>query len=83
MWTSPVGDIGAGDRPLADLMHGCWSSFIKTGAPACGSPPWPAYTPATDQLMEFSAAPGVRTGFKKGAFTAQQTIGLPGLKLGE
>jgi hypothetical protein len=33
--------------------------------------------------MEFSAPPGARTGFKKGAFTAQQTIGLPGLKLGK
>ena len=83
MRTSPVGNIGEHDLALADLMHGCWTSFIKTGRPACGSPPWPAYTPSTDQLMEFSADSGVRTGFKKGAFTAQETVGLGALKLGE
>lgn len=83
MRASPVGDLGDGDMPLADLMHSCWSSFIKTGRPACGSPQWPAYTPESDQLMEFSAESGVRTGFKKGAFTAHETVGLGALKLGE
>jgi para-nitrobenzyl esterase len=80
MWTSPVGNVGEGDKPLADLMHGCWATFAKTSRP-CAQ--WPAYTPAGDQLMEFSADSGVRTGFKKAAFTAQETVGLPGLKLGE
>lgn len=83
MRASPVGDLGDGDMGLADLMHGCWSSFIKTGRPACGSPQWPAYTQEGDQLMEFGLESGVRTGFKKGAFTAHETIGLAGLKLGE
>lgn len=81
MRLSPVGDLGAGDLGVADLMHGCWSSFIKTGRPACGSPQWPAYTPDGDQLMEFSTESGVRTGFKKGAFTAQEKVGLGALKL--
>jgi para-nitrobenzyl esterase len=80
MWTSPVGDVGEADKPMAELMHACWAAFAKTGAP-CAQ--WPAYTPSTDQLMEFSADSGVRTGFKKGPFTAQETVGLPGLKLGE
>lgn len=80
MELSIVGNIGAGDRPMADLMHACWVSFAKTGAP-CAQ--WPAYTPAGDQLMEFGIDPGVRTGFKKGPFTALETVGLPPLKLGE
>ena len=52
--------------------------LAKTGAPGCG---WPAYTREGDQLMEFSADSGVRTGFKKAPFTAVETFGLPPLKL--
>ena len=81
MWTSPVGDVGANDRPLADLMHSCWASFAKTGRPNCDGVVWPAYTPSSDQLMEFSADSGVRTGFKKAQFNAQETVGIPALKL--
>lgn len=61
-------------------MHGCRVAFAKTGAP---SAQWPAYTPSTDQLKAFSADSGVRTGFKKAAFTAQETVGWRALKLGE
>ncbi|RYG32090.1 MAG: hypothetical protein EON93_11830, partial [Burkholderiales bacterium] len=80
-WSRDVGDIIAPDAPLADLMHACWAGFIKTGAPACGSPAWPAYTAASDQLMEFNEASGVRTGFKKAPFTAQEMVWLPQLGL--
>lgn len=80
MMTSPVGDIGAGDKPLADLMHACWAAFAKTSQP-CAQ--WPSYSAASDQLMEFSADSGVRAGFKKAPFTTQEAVGLPGLKLGE
>jgi para-nitrobenzyl esterase len=80
MKESPVGNLGPGDMAVADLMHGCWVAFAKTGAP-CAQ--WPAYDASTDQLMEFSADSGVRTGFKKAAFTAQETVGLAALKLGE
>ena len=80
MMTSPVGDIGPGDKPVADLMHACWSTFAKNGR-ACAQ--WPAYTKASDQLMEFGLESAVRVGFKKAAFNAQQAIALPGLKLGE
>jgi para-nitrobenzyl esterase len=80
MWTSPVGNVGESDKPVAELMHSCWANFAKTGAPGCG---WPAYTREGDQLMEFSADSGVRTGFKKAPFGAVETFGLPPLKLGE
>lgn len=80
-WGKDVGDIIAPDKPLADLMHACWAGFIKTGAPACGSPAWPAYTAQSDQLMEFNEASGVRTGFKKAPFTAQEMVWLPQLGL--
>jgi para-nitrobenzyl esterase len=82
-WNRPVGDIIAPDAPLADLMHACWASFIKTGEPKCGATAWPAYTPAADQLMEFGLESGVRTGFKKAEFKTQEMVGLPGLKLGK
>ncbi|MFT3723896.1 MAG: carboxylesterase family protein [Hyphomonadaceae bacterium] len=82
-WGKAVGDIIAPDAPLADVMHACWASFIKTGVPQCGSTPWPAYTPASDQLMEFGIDTGVRTNFKKAQFTAQETVGLGALKLGK
>lgn len=78
---SPVGDVGPGDKAVQDLMHACWAAFAKTGRPACGAPPWPAYTAASDQLMEFSADSGVRTGFKKAAFGAQEMVWLPQLGL--
>ena len=81
MAKSPVGDVGPGDKHVATLMHSCWASFAKTGRPACGSPAWPAYTAQTDQLMEFGADSGVRTGFKKAPFTAQEMVWLPQLGL--
>lgn len=82
MRETPVGDIGAGDEKMADLMHACWSTFIKSGAPQCGEG-WPSYAADTDKLMEFGVDSGVRTHFKKPAFDAQEKVGLPGLKLGQ
>ena len=57
MKLSIVGNIGPNDEFMGDLMNTCWSTFIKTGAPQCGSG-WPAYTPDGDQLMEFGVGPG-------------------------
>jgi carboxylesterase type B len=56
-------------------MHSCWVSFAKTGKPVCGTgdPAWPAYQPATDQLMTFDAAPSVVAGYRKQQLDAQQT----------
>lgn len=54
------------DKAMAELMHGCWVAFAKTGKPTCPSgPAWPAYTPEGDKLMEFGAASGVRQHFRK------------------
>ena len=62
------------DKAMAVLMHSCWVAFAKTGTPTCASgPAWPAYSPATDQLMEFGSPSGVRTGFRKEALDAATT----------
>jgi len=69
---TPMSLVSDQDKQMASLMHACWVSFVKAGAPKCGSTPWPAYTPARDQLFEFSAKPGVRTHFRKAELDAQQ-----------
>lgn len=54
------------DQAMSALMRSCWVAFAKTGKPACASgPAWPAYSPASDQLMEFAIQSGVRTNFRK------------------
>jgi para-nitrobenzyl esterase len=63
----------AADKAMADLMHGCWVSFAKTGKPDCpGGLAWPAYTPGGDQLMEFGDPSGVRQHFRKSELDAQE-----------
>jgi para-nitrobenzyl esterase len=53
------------DRDHAALMHSCWVAFAKTGVPTCkGGPAWPAYRPASDQLLEFGLTTEVRTHFR-------------------
>ena len=62
------------DRAMAELMHGCWVAFAKTGKPTCPSgPAWPAFTADGDQLMEFGAPAGVRQHFRKPELDAQET----------
>ncbi len=80
---TPMSTVSDEDKAMAALMHACWVSFAKTGAPRCGSQAWPAYTPATDQLMEFGASSGVRTNFRKAKLDAEQMTSLPALKLGK
>jgi para-nitrobenzyl esterase len=53
------------DRTMAAVMHACWVSFAKTGAPGRGCLPWPRYDPKTDQLLEFGTPDGPRTNFRK------------------
>jgi para-nitrobenzyl esterase len=79
---TPPSMVSAKDQQVADLMHACWVAFAKTGAPKCGTQAWPAYTPATDQLMEFGATSGVRTHFRKTQLDAEQASTLPTLQLG-
>jgi para-nitrobenzyl esterase len=78
---TPMSMVSAKDQQVAGLMHACWVSFAKTGVPRCGTEPWPAYTPAKDQLMEFGKDSGVRTNFRKGQLDAEQASILPTLAL--
>jgi para-nitrobenzyl esterase len=80
---TPMSMVSAKDHEVATLMHACWVSFAKTGAPKCGSLAWPAYTPETDQLMEFGASSGVRTHFRKAQLDMQQMVSVPALALGK
>jgi len=65
------------DTAMEALMHACWVSFAKTGKPECGSQPWPAYTPATDTLMEFGPKTGPINGFRKGQYGALEHVLRP------
>jgi para-nitrobenzyl esterase len=78
---TPMSVVSDEDRAIATLMHACWVSFAKTGAPKCGGEAWPAYDAKADKLMEFGAASGVRTNFRKAQLDAQQAESLPGLRL--
>jgi para-nitrobenzyl esterase len=54
------------DRAEAAKMHSCWVAFAKTGIPTCkDTPAWPAYTLASDRLMEFGLSNEVRQHFRK------------------
>jgi para-nitrobenzyl esterase len=75
--------VSAEDRAMANLMHGCWVAFAKTGVPTCGTDTWPAYSPAKDQLMEFGSTSGVRTNFRKPELDAQEAMVLPTLARGK
>ncbi len=79
---TPMSMVSAKDQQVATLMHACWVSFAKTGAPTCGTEAWPAYTGASDQLMEFGATSGVRTHFRKAQLDAEEASTLPTLALG-
>ncbi|MES2343118.1 MAG: carboxylesterase family protein [Pseudomonadota bacterium] len=77
---TPLSLIKPDDQAMATLMHGCWTAFAKTGKPSCD---WPAYDPRSDQLMEFGAPGGVRTGFRKSRLDAQEALALPTLSLSQ
>ncbi|THD77395.1 MAG: carboxylesterase [Phenylobacterium sp.] len=80
---TPMSVVSEEDKQMASLMHACWVAFAKTGAPRCGGQAWPAYTPATDQLMEFGPQSGVVAHFRKAQLDAQEMVQLPGLALGK
>jgi para-nitrobenzyl esterase len=61
------------DRQMTTTLHACWVAFIKTGKPQCaGTPEWPAYTRASDQLMELNLQPRVLTRFRAEQLDAQE-----------
>ncbi|MGI8840716.1 MAG: carboxylesterase/lipase family protein [Caulobacteraceae bacterium] len=83
-----LGALGAGlklsdkDKAMTALVHSCWVSFAKTGAPACaGGPAWPAYTRAADTLIDFDAPTALKTHFRQAQYQAQETAVLPTLGL--
>ncbi|MDP1872748.1 carboxylesterase/lipase family protein [Phenylobacterium sp.] len=78
---TPDSVVSDEDRAMARLMHGCWVAFAKTGRPACEDQAWPAYGPASDQLLEFGAETGVRQGFGKRQLDAVEQFALPTLGL--
>ncbi|HEY0646689.1 carboxylesterase family protein, partial [Phenylobacterium sp.] len=80
---TPMSVVSDEDKAIAALMHACWVSFAKTGAPKCGREAWPAYDAKTDRLMEFGVSSGVRTQFQKARLDAQASASLPTLKLGK
>jgi para-nitrobenzyl esterase len=79
---TPMSQVSAKDQAVAGLMHACWVSFAKTGAPKCGTEAWPAYDLAKDQLMEFGTTSGVRTHLRKPQLDFQEAATLPTLALG-
>ena len=74
---TPLSEVSAEDHAMSDLIHGCWVAFAKTSVPRCGDQPWPAYDPASDQLMEFGSPSGVRTHFRKPQLDALERVMLP------
>jgi para-nitrobenzyl esterase len=61
------------ERAEARLAHACWVGFAKTGRPVCADgQDWPAYTPASDKLLEFADPAGVRVHFRKAQLDAQE-----------
>jgi para-nitrobenzyl esterase len=64
--------ITPSERAEATLAHACWVGFAKTGRPACGGQEWPAYTPASDELLELGDPAGVRVHFRKAQLDAQE-----------
>jgi para-nitrobenzyl esterase len=49
-------DLTAADEAAAKAVHAYWVGFATTGVPqAPDYPPWPAYQPRSDQIMDFTA----------------------------
>jgi para-nitrobenzyl esterase len=65
------------DAAMERLTHGCWVAFAKTGAPACGGKPWPAFDARSDELMQFGDGSGPRAGFRKAQYDALEGLLLP------
>ena len=72
-------EIVGADRQVAAFMHSCWVSFAKTGAPDCaaGGVPWPRYTAASDQLMDFEAPAAIVHAYRKPQLDAVEAATAP------
>jgi len=48
-------DLAQADRDIAQAANAYWVNFAKTGNPnGPGLPQWPAYSPKTDMIMDFT-----------------------------
>jgi para-nitrobenzyl esterase len=65
------------DTAMEHLVHSCWVGFAKTGKPECAGQTWPAYTPASDTLMEFGPKSGPVSGFRKAQYQALEQVLKP------
>jgi para-nitrobenzyl esterase len=67
-------EIVADDRAVAAFMHSCWVSFAKTGRPSCAADgrAWPAYSSATDELMDFDSPSKIVAHYRKAQLDAQE-----------
>jgi para-nitrobenzyl esterase len=69
------------DRQMADTVSSAWVQFAKTGNPnRAGLPEWPAYSAATDRLLEWGAPIAVRQHFRAEQLDLLTTVTLPGAK---
>jgi para-nitrobenzyl esterase len=63
VWPFPWEDA---DRKLSETISTYWVNFAKTGDPnGNGLVKWPAYDPATDQVIEFGDSISVRSQVNK------------------
>lgn len=67
--------ISPSERATARFAHSCWIAFARTGRPDCaGGPGWPAYTPASDVVLQIDDPPAVRVHFRKSQLDAQEKL---------
>ena len=63
------------DDQLSDAMAKYWVAFATTGTPAAdGLPSWPAYETAGDRYLELGAAIEAKSGLKKSACDALDSV---------
>jgi para-nitrobenzyl esterase len=69
------------DAAMAGTMNAYWVNFAKTGDPnGAGLPPWPAYSAATDSLLDFDkGGPAVLSSFAKARLDAIDNAGAGNL----
>jgi para-nitrobenzyl esterase len=71
--TQPSAAITGQDRRMAKIMQGCWVSFAAKGVPECpDAPNWPAYSAASDELMELGPQIVARPHFRKAKVDFQE-----------
>jgi para-nitrobenzyl esterase len=72
-------EIVTDDRAVAAFMHSCWVSFAKTGRPDCrvDGKAWPAYSPASDELMDFDSPSKIIAHYRKPQLDAQEAAEKP------